>query len=49
MVVDAKQHARGFAKRDLERANQILLRGAALHADIARLIPDEATRRSESS
>ncbi len=47
VVVEAKQYARGFAKRDPERANQILLRGAALHADIAKLIPDEATRRSE--
>ncbi len=47
VVVYAKQHARTLAKRDLEQANHLLLRGAALHADIARLIPDEATRRSE--
>ena len=47
VVVYAKQHARSLAKRDLEQANQLLLRGATLHADIARLIPDEPTRRSE--
>ena len=47
VIVYAKQHARALAKRDLEQANQLLLRGAALHADIARLIPDEPTRRSE--
>ena len=48
VIVYAKQHARTLARRDPEQANQLLLRGAALHADIARLIPDEPTRRSET-
>jgi tetratricopeptide (TPR) repeat protein len=47
VIVYAKQHARALAKRDPEKANDLLLRGAGLHADIARLIPDEPTRRSE--
>jgi tetratricopeptide (TPR) repeat protein len=45
-VAEAKRYARALAKTDLERANQILLRGAVLHADIARLIPEETVRRS---
>ena len=46
VVAEAKRHARTVAKTDVERANKILLRGAALHADIGRLIPDDAVRRS---
>lgn len=48
VTVEAKRHARSIAKTDPDRANQILLRGAALHADIARLIPDDVVRRSPS-
>lgn len=48
VVVEAKRHARTLAKTDPERANHILLRGAALHADIARLIPEDTVRRSPS-
>ena len=46
VVADAKRYARTLAKTDPERANQILLRGAALHADIGRLIPEDTVRRS---
>ena len=45
-VAEAKRHARLLAKAEPERANQILLQGAALHADIARLIPEDTVRRS---
>ena len=48
VVAEAKRHARALAKTDASRANQILLRGAALHADIGRLIPEDAVRRSRS-
>lgn len=48
VVADAKRHARTLAKTDPDGANQILLRGAALHADIARLIPEDTVRRSTS-
>lgn len=48
VIAAAKRHARVLAKTDPERANQILLRGAALHADIARLLPDDTVRRSAS-
>jgi tetratricopeptide (TPR) repeat protein len=48
VVAEAKRHARAIAKTDPDRANQILLRGAALHADIARLIPDDTVQRSPS-
>lgn len=46
VVVDAKRHARTLARTDSQKANQILLRGAALHADIGRMIPEDAARRS---
>ena len=46
VVVNAKRHARTLAKTEAEKANQILLRGAALHADIARMIPEDPVRRS---
>jgi tetratricopeptide (TPR) repeat protein len=46
-IAQVKRHARALARDNLEQANQLLLRGAALHADIARLIPDETTRRSD--
>lgn len=46
VIADAKRHARVLAKTDPERANEILLRGAALHADIAKLIPEDTVRRS---
>jgi tetratricopeptide (TPR) repeat protein len=48
VIAEAKRHARGLAKSDPEGANQVLLRGAALHADIARLIPEDTVRRSPS-
>ena len=48
VVLEAKRRARSLARTDPAGANQILLRGAALHADIARLIPDDAVRRSPS-
>jgi tetratricopeptide (TPR) repeat protein len=47
VVAEAKRHARTIARKDRDEANNLLLRGAALHADIARLIPDEMERRSE--
>jgi tetratricopeptide (TPR) repeat protein len=46
VIAEAKRHARGLAKSDPARANQILLRGAALHGDIGRLIPEDPIRRS---
>jgi tetratricopeptide (TPR) repeat protein len=46
VVTEAKRHARVLAKTNPARANEILLRGAALHADIARLIPEDTVRRS---
>jgi tetratricopeptide (TPR) repeat protein len=46
VIADAKRHARTLAKTDPQRANQILVRGAALHADIARLVPEDNVRRS---
>ncbi len=46
VVVNAKRHARTLSKTEAEKANQILLRGAALHADIARMIPEDPVRRS---
>ncbi len=46
VVMEARRYARTLAKTDSERANQILLRGAALHADIGRLIPEDTVRRS---
>ena len=46
VVAEAKHHARTLARTELERGNQILLRGAALHADIGRLIPEDTVRRS---
>ena len=46
VVAEAKRYARTRAKTDAARANQILLRGAALHGDIARLIPEDTVRKS---
>jgi tetratricopeptide (TPR) repeat protein len=46
VVAEAKRHARVLAKTDVARANQTLLRGAALHADIGRLIPEDTARKS---
>jgi hypothetical protein len=46
VVVNAKRHARTLSKTEAEKANQILLRGAALHADIGRMIPEDPVRRS---
>ena len=45
-VAAARREARTLAKSDAEAANSLLLRGAELHADIARLIPDEFVQRS---
>jgi tetratricopeptide (TPR) repeat protein len=47
VVASAKRHARMLARTNPEDGNRILLRGAALHADIGRLIPDERKRRSD--
>lgn len=46
VVAEARRHARTLARADVERANQMLLRGAALHADIAILLPEDTVRRS---
>lgn len=46
VVTEAKHYARLLAKTDPARANQILLRGAAFHADIGRLIPEDTVRKS---
>jgi tetratricopeptide (TPR) repeat protein len=46
VIAEAKRYARTLARTDPVRANEILLRGAALHADIARLIPEDTVRRS---
>jgi tetratricopeptide (TPR) repeat protein len=48
VVSEAKRLARTLAKTDPARANHMLLRGAALHADIGRLIPEDTVRRSPS-
>lgn len=47
VVAEAKRHARTLARSDAEQGNRILLRGAMMHADIGRLIPEEMSRRSE--
>jgi tetratricopeptide (TPR) repeat protein len=46
VIVEAKQHARTLGRTRRDEANDLLLRGAALHADIGRLIPDDMERRS---
>lgn len=46
VVTEAKRYARTLGKTDQVRANQILLRGAALHGDIGRLIPEDSVRKS---
>ena len=46
VIAEAKRHVRSFDKARLNDANDLLLKGAALHADIARLIPDDVERRS---
>jgi tetratricopeptide (TPR) repeat protein len=46
VVAAALRHAHALAATDPAAANRMLLRGAALHADIGRLIPEETTRRS---
>jgi tetratricopeptide (TPR) repeat protein len=46
VVAEAKRHARTLARTDAARANQILVRGAVLHADIGRLLPQDTVRRS---
>jgi tetratricopeptide (TPR) repeat protein len=48
VVVEARRYARALQKTRPEEANEVLLRGAALHADIARLIPQDTVRRSAS-
>lgn len=45
-VALAKRHARSMPEDRRAEANDLLLRGAQMHADIARLIPDEMQRRS---
>ena len=46
VVAEARRHVRSFDKGRRNEANELLLKGAALHADIARLIPDDMERRS---
>ena len=46
VIAEAKQYARSLPDSRIDEANDLLLRGAALHADIAKLIPDEIVRRS---
>jgi len=46
VIQQAKRHARSFDKTQRDEANDLLLRGAGLHADIARLIPDGIVRQS---
>jgi tetratricopeptide (TPR) repeat protein len=48
VVAEAKQHARTLARSQPDKSNRLLLRGAALHADIGRLIPEDTVRRSPS-
>ncbi len=46
VVAEAKRHARSRAAIDPAQVNHVLLRGAAMHADIGKLIPEDAARRS---
>jgi len=46
VIQEARRYARAFEKTRQDDANALLLRGAVLHADIARLIPDDFERRS---
>lgn len=46
VIVEAKRYARSIERVQPGQGNDLLLRGAAMHADIARLIPNEFTRRS---
>lgn len=46
VIAEAKRHVRSFDKGRRNDANDLLLKGAALHADIAWLIPDDPERRS---
>jgi len=46
VIQEARRYARAFDKTRQDDANALLLRGAVLHADIARLISDDFERRS---
>jgi len=46
VILGAKRYARSLAKTRPDEANDLLLRGATMHADIAQLIPNEIVRRS---
>jgi hypothetical protein len=46
VIAEAKHYVRSFDKARRNDANDLLLRGAWLHSDIARLIPDDMERRS---
>ena len=46
VIAQAKQYARSLPDSRIEEANDLLVRGAGLHADIAELIPEEIVRRS---
>lgn len=46
VILEARRYARALDKTRQDEANALLLRGAVLHADIARLIPDDMERRS---
>ena len=45
-ILDVKRLARSFDKDRRDEANDLLLRGAAMHADIARLLPYDLARQS---
>jgi len=45
-VLDVKNMVRSYGKDRQDEANDLLLRGAEMHADIARLIPHDLTRQS---
>jgi tetratricopeptide (TPR) repeat protein len=48
LAVNVKKYVRALAKDRRYEGNQILLRGAILHADIATLIPEDVSRGSSS-
>ena len=45
-VLEVKRLVRSYEKDRLDEGNDLLLRGAGMHADIARLIPHDLTRQS---
>ena len=47
VIVNAKRHARSLGRTRQDEANEMLLRGAALHSDIANLIPQNIEQQSK--